>query len=114
MMNNVIIASLAKGQLIPVLVFFAFITMIVKMPSQDVSSLMFSIFSGLETGKLVGYAGALGLTGGWYYHARWQRRAFEAEMRRITEERDAAQARVLPSVVESSRLEGPKKRRKES
>ncbi len=113
MMNNVILASLSKGQLIPVLVFFAFILMVFKMPSADVSKLSFAILSDLETGWLLGYVLTVAVTSGWYFHARWQRRGFEAEMRRMAGKRDETQERALPDLVESSLPEGQKKRKKQ-
>ena len=85
MMNNVIIASLSKGQLLPVLLFFAYVLMILKMESSEVSRLMFAILSDLENGSLLGYLLLPAVTAGWYFHARWQRRGFEAEMRRMAD-----------------------------
>jgi sensor histidine kinase YesM len=108
MMNNVIIASLAKGQLLPVLFFFAFILMILKMESPDVSRLMFAILADLETGRLLGYVLAPVVTAAWYLHARWQRRGFEIEMRRMAEKRDEIQEQVLPNLLESSQPERKK------
>ena len=113
MMNNVIIASLGKGQLLPVLLFFAFIMMLLKMPSADVSVLMFAILAGLEKGSLLGYVLAVALVFAWFLHVKWQRRRFEAEMRRMAAKRDELQERALPGLIESSKPVEQRKRKKQ-
>lgn len=113
MMNNVIIASLGKGQLLPVLFFFAYILMVLKMPQADVSILMFGILSGLEKGSLLGYVLAVALFAGWFLHVKWQRRRFEAEMRRMAAKRDEVQERALPGLIESSKPMEQRKRKKQ-
>lgn len=113
MMNNVILAALGKGQVLPVLLFFAFILMVLKMPSADVSVLMFSIISKLENGSLLGYVLAVALAGSWFLHVKWQRRRYEAEMRRMAAKRDEAQEGALPGLLESSRPAEQRKRKKQ-
>jgi hypothetical protein len=110
MMNNVIIASLAKGQLLPVLLFFAFILMILKMDGPDVTRLMFAILTDLENWSFLGYVFVPVITAAWYGHARWQRRGFELEMRRMADKRDEIQEKVLPNLLESSQPERKKKK----
>ena len=113
MMNNVIIASLGRGQLLPALLFFAYILMVLKMPSADVSVLMFGILSGLEKGSLLGYVLAVALVFGWFLHVKWQRRRFEADMRRMAGTRDEVQERALPGLIESSKPAEQRKRKKQ-
>jgi hypothetical protein len=103
MMNNVIATSLVKGQLIPILMFFLLLTMILKMPSADVTKVLAVAWGGLKSGYLVGYALALGLVAGWQWHVRWQRKGYEARLREIAKARDEAQAHVLPGLLESSK-----------
>ena len=109
MLNNVLIASLAKGQFLTALLFLTFIFMVWRMPSEDVSRLVFTIVTDLENGTLLGYVLATIATGGWYLHAKRQRRLYEAEMARLAEQRDALQARALPDLLESS--EGKRSKR---
>jgi len=111
MMNNVILASLSRGQLLPTLGFFAYILMVAKMPAADVTILMFSILTGLEKGWLLGYVLTIVVTSGWFFHTRLQRRGFEAEMRRMAEIRDKTQEKALPGLVESSQPSKQKKRK---
>lgn len=102
MMNNVIATSLVKGQLIPILMFFLLLTMILKMPSGDVTKILALGWHGLKSGYLVGYALSLALVAGWQWHVRWQRRNYEARLREMAKARDEAQARALPGLLESS------------
>jgi hypothetical protein len=102
MMNNVIITSLSKGQLLPILLFFVFIVMIAKMPMVDVSKLMFTFISGLETIWLLGYVLFIITIAAWQWHARWQRRKYEQRLRDMAVARDNAQEHALPGLLESS------------
>jgi hypothetical protein len=109
MLNNVLIASLAKGQFLTALLFVTFIFMVSRMPSEDVSRLVFTILADLENGKLLGYVLAIVSTGGWYLHTKRQRRLYEAEMARLAQQRDALQDRAMPDLLESS--EGKRSKR---
>jgi len=106
MINNVLLASLVKGQFLTSLLFLTFIVMVLKMPSDDVSRLMFNILSDLENGKLLGYVLALIMGGGWFVTIRWQRRTITHEMKRIAETRDKSQEHHLGGLLESSEREG--------
>jgi hypothetical protein len=102
MMNNVIITALSRGQLLPILLFFAFVTMIVKMPPSDVTGVMLRFLSGLETGRLLGYLLFIVAIASWQWHARWQRRNYEQRLRDMATARDDAQEHALPGLLESS------------
>lgn len=112
MLNNVLIASLAKGQFLTALLFIAFIFMVWRMPPEDVSRLVFTVIADLENGTLLGYLLATITTGGWYLHTKRQRRLYEAEMARLAEQRDALQARALPDLLESSDTKRSKRPRR--
>lgn len=112
MLNNVLIASLAKGQFLTALLFLTFIFMVWKMPSEDVSRLVFTIIADLESGKLLGYLLAIIFAGGWYFHAKRQRQIFEPEMARLAEKRDELQERAMPGMLESSTTKKQKKEKK--
>ena len=64
----------------------------------------------LETGRFLGYVLTPVVTAAWYLHARWQRRGFEYEMRRMAEKRDEMQEKALPDLLESSQPERKKKK----
>ncbi|HEV7398280.1 MAG TPA: hypothetical protein VGN86_17340 [Pyrinomonadaceae bacterium] len=113
MMNNVIITSLAKGQLLPILLFFAFITLVLKTPSQVAGQLLMAILSGLVTGKLLGYFLFIIMVGGWQWHLRWQRKGYEQRLRDMASARDLAQEHALPGLLESSNKPTKQKGRKD-
>jgi hypothetical protein len=52
------------------------------MPPEDVSELVFRVVDGLERGALFGYLLAVVAIGGWYVHARYQRRLISVELSR--------------------------------
>jgi hypothetical protein len=113
MMNNVILAALAKGQLLPILLFFVIIIMVLKMPFADVSRLAFSVLADLEKGWLLGYVLTPVAVLGWQWQVRWQRRKYEGRLREMAKARDDAQEHALPGLLESStpsKQKGKKKR----
>lgn len=112
MMNNVIITSLVRGQLLPVLLFFLILTMILKMPSADVTKVMTVIWHGLKSGYLGGYALSLALVGGWQWHVKWQRKNYETRLREMAKARDDAQGHALPGLLESSNKPAKQKGKK--
>lgn len=57
-------------------------SLIWRMPPEDVSELVFRIVDGLERGVLLGYGLALIAVGGWFVHARYQRRVISMELSR--------------------------------
>ncbi|MEO7509326.1 MAG: hypothetical protein ABIZ95_18920 [Pyrinomonadaceae bacterium] len=103
MMQNVIIASLSKGQLLPVLLFFLLLVLILRMPAQDVKGFFDSVITGLVNMSLGGYVMFLGSLGGWFIHSRFQRRFYESELKRLAPERDSRQSPQLPGLIESSK-----------
>jgi hypothetical protein len=112
MMNNVIIQALVRGQLIPVLLFFLALTMIIKMPSADVTKVMGVVWHGLRSGYLGGYAFSVALVAVWQWHVRWQRRNYENRLREIAKARDDAQDHALPGLLESSNKPAKQKGKK--
>lgn len=103
MMNNVLVTALSKGQFPVACLFFVFLVMILKMPGADVTRLALAILEEVVNYRLAGYAVSIILAGGWFTHTRWQRRTFERELRRVTEERNQLQeGSGLGQLIESS------------
>lgn len=102
MLRDVLIASMSKGQFPLALLALIFVVMILKMPQADVSKLVFEIFQLLKQGYYVGYALSALTIGGWFMHARWQRRVIDSEMARIAQERDRYQKAQMKAAIESS------------
>ena len=105
MLRDVLVASIEKGQFPVALSGFLLIVMFWRMPSEDVTKLLFHVFDLLERGQLLGYVLAMCVALGWFSHARFQRSAIADEMQRISEQRTSLQAQVLGHRVRSS--EGP-------
>lgn len=93
---------MAKGQFPLALVAMVFVVMILKMPPQDVSRLMFQLEADISNGKLTGFLLSFLLGGGWFVHARWQRRTITSEVSRIGEEKSKLQGHHLDVKIESS------------
>lgn len=104
-----LIASINKGQLLIALTGIIFLTIVLKLPPEDASRLLFHIVGLLERGSIVGYALLGPALVGWFLHAKWQRRQFAIENERITEERDYYQQKAIQAPVESSAKGKPKK-----
>ena len=93
---------MSKGQFPFAVVALIFIVMILKMPPQDVSKLVFQIENDIASGKLVGFLLSFLLGGGWFVHARWQRRNISGEVDRIGVEKSKLQSEHLDINIESS------------
>ncbi len=102
MARDVLVSSMNKGHFPLALLGVIFMIMVIKMPSADVSKLVFRVFDGLEEGRLVGYLASVMLLFGWAYHSRWQRRIINDEMKRISRERTEYQERALKEGLSSS------------
>jgi hypothetical protein len=102
MLRDVLVASMNKGQLPPVLLTLIILSLIWRMPSTDVGKLVFALVDGVKSGWLVGYIAAGASILGWYFHARYQRHLITGEMRRIANERSALQSQTLGKKLRSS------------
>jgi len=102
MMRDVLIASLSKGQFVIAVIFFTWIIMILKMPSKDVSRLVFEIINGLKTGNLIPTFLIPVILLSWFFHSRWQRKIIRTEMERVSETRSEVQKRILGDSLTSS------------
>lgn len=94
-LRDVLIASINKGQFPFAMLGVVLLALIVKMPSEDVSELVFRLVDGAERDSLLGYLLSLFVLAGWYVHARYQRRVIAREIGRIAAERNMLQSRNL-------------------
>jgi hypothetical protein len=94
-LRDVLIASINKGQFPFAILGLLLLTLIVKMPPEDVSKLVFRLVDGVERGSLLGYLLSLLFLVGWYVHARYQRRVITAEIERMAAERNTLQSKNL-------------------
>jgi hypothetical protein len=94
MLRDVFVASINRGQFLLAVVGGLAALVIVKMPGEDVSRLVFRLVESIESGKILGYVLAMVLAIGWFWHARWQRRMITEEMHRIGQQRTEAQSKA--------------------
>jgi hypothetical protein len=101
-LRDVLIASMNKGQFPAALLAMVVLSVIWRMPPVDVSKLMFRLLDVAEEERLVGYAVSVVSLFGWFFHARYQRKLINQEMKRISNERNQLQTRELGKKVKSS------------
>lgn len=102
MARDVLVASMNKGQFPLAMVGIIFMVMVLKMPSEDVSKLVFRIFDGISDGSVVGYVMSAALLMGWVLHSKWQRRIVAAEIERMGREKSQLQEKLLDKSLTSS------------
>ncbi len=103
MLRDVLIASMAKGQL-PLAIFgLVCVIIVLRMPSADVSRLAFNVLDKLEARYYLGYGLWLLTIGAWFYHTRWQRKTITGEVNRIGEEKTKLQEKLAGKGLESSK-----------
>ncbi len=79
------------------------ITVVVKMPRDDVTKLVREILSKLADWSLAGWLIASLTIIVWAWHARSQRRWWTSEMQRVSDERNKYQERALRGKLGSSK-----------
>ena len=102
--RDVLMASMKTGQFPLALGGLIFIIIVIRMPSADVSKLMFDILSKVEPGgSLFGIPLSGGCLTGWFIHVRWQRKKFAGELERMAKVRNQVQeAKLGEKLIESS------------
>ena len=102
MIEKVLVSSMSKGQA-PLFVVSGLVALMLwKMPGPDVSKLVFRLVEAFEHGYFVGYALFVLSVGGWFLHAKSQRRTIFKEMQRIAAERNRLQDQQTVRQIESS------------
>jgi len=100
--RDMVIAAINRGQL-PIFGFFVLLlALIVKMPNEGVSKLVFEILGSLHHGELVGYILCIIIIFFWYAHVRIMRKSFSAEFKRIGQEKSSLQSKLANVPFESS------------
>ena len=103
MLRDVLVASINKGQFPIAILGMIILTMIARMPEQEVAKLVFVILERLTSGSLLGYILWLVTITGWAFHARYQRKIISDEMERLSQERTSLQKQQLGNSIKSSR-----------
>lgn len=95
--------AMNKGVLLPATLSILLILTVLKMPSDDVSKLVFSLLESFKDWSITGWVLAVFLAFGWVFHAKWQRSGFTRELSRIGNEKSKLQERLLGADVKSSK-----------
>lgn len=102
MLRDVLVASINKGQFPWAILAMIVISIIWKMPPQDVSEFAFRVLDSLERRVILGYAIACVLAVGWFLHSRYQRRIITGELNRVSTQRNQLQEQTLGNRIRSS------------
>ena len=89
--NNVLMKLISTGQL-PLVVLLLFLGFVVyRTPLENIPQVWVVLGQMLDRRSGLGYALGLVSSAGWAIHTRYQRRKFEKELERVSEERNHAQ-----------------------
>lgn len=102
MLQSVLLASIERGQFVIAVLGIVAVVMLLKMPSSDVGQLAFKLLEVVQQRAVLGYVLAALMLVGWVFHVRHLRRQLEMELRRVSTERNAAQAKCLGKRIRSS------------
>ncbi|MFJ2992719.1 hypothetical protein [Pandoraea sp. NPDC087047] len=100
--RDMVTASINRGQLPLFGFFFIIVVLVLKMPAEDVSRLVFELLACLKQGELIAYivSGLLAL--GWFWHAKVMRKISSDEFDRIGNEKSRLQSQVTGVPYKSS------------
>ena len=102
--RDVLLASLARGQFLVALAALVVITVILKMPSEDVSKLAIKFLDLLGDTYIWGYCSSVILGISWILHSRYQRKFYCKEIDRVVKEKGELQGMLIGNQkVESSK-----------
>lgn len=97
-----VVAAINRGQLPIFGAFLVVLVLIIKMPSEDVSKLVFDILRSLRHGEFIAYILLACTGGGWFVHARIMRKLFSDEVERIGREKSRLQSNLAGMKFKSS------------
>jgi len=101
--RDIFVAMINKGQFLVALPALIIALIVYKMPGKDVADMASQITGDLYSGYLAGWVLAFVAIMGWYFHARYQRRMANREIKRICNERNRLQSEKVGSKLPSSK-----------
>lgn len=104
MIQNVLIASLNKGQFLGAFVGLIFLIMIIKLTPEDTNKLLLEIFEMFGNKYYIGWALGAISSFGWYISTKRLRRIHQKEIDRISQEKKTLQEKVTDKKLTSSKL----------
>ncbi len=100
--KDIVLRLIATGQL-PVGIFGGVVLLMVwKTPSDQIGKVWDVLYLFIRARAGLGYFLGFVLAGAWFVHARFQRRNFEAEVRRLSKIRNKEQQKFFKGALESS------------
>lgn len=102
MLQNVLIAALNKGQLLPMAFTLVVVILIIKYPNDQIPALFDKILNVSITNGVFGWLFASGSTFGGFMLIRWQRRIHTKEIQRISKEKKTLQEKLAKKQLPSS------------
>lgn len=103
MMQNVLIASLNKGQFIIGLIGFIFLIMVLKLTPEDTKELLIKIINLFGDIYYVGWIIAIFSTFGWYFGTKRIRKIHASEMERVSNEKKQLQQKLTNKRLNTSK-----------
>jgi len=103
MIQNISIASLNKGQFPIAMVTILLLILIIKLPPEDASKLLFDILELLKSMHILGWILSLISLVAWYLNTKHIRKIHVIEVNRIAEEKKELQQQLLGKKLSSSK-----------
>jgi hypothetical protein len=103
--RDISLAAINKGQFPVLLMGSCMVILLCRLPSSDLSKFAHELLEEFRYHEGLGWIGTVLLSTGWWMHARFQRKTFEKEMRRIAAEKKGMQEKGLDKRLGSSDYE---------
>jgi hypothetical protein len=101
--NNSLLKLISTGQLPIVLLLMLFGYLVYRTPAENIPQVWVVLAEMLDRRSGLGYGLGLVSSAGWAMHTRYQRKLFEKELERVSDERNAAQQRHFNKKLDSSK-----------
>jgi drug/metabolite transporter (DMT)-like permease len=101
--NNVLMKLVSTGQLPAVILLVILGFLVYRTPAENTAQVWVVLGQMLDKRSGLGYALGLASTAGWAIHTRYQRKRFEKELERVSEERNQAQQANIKKRLDSSK-----------
>lgn len=101
--NNVLMKLISTGQLPLVLLLALLAFLVYRTPVEGIAQIWAALEQLLDRRSGLGYALSLAGYAGWVFHSKHQRRKFEKELERVSEERNQAQQAHFRKKLDSSK-----------
>jgi hypothetical protein len=101
--NNVLMKLISSGQLPLVVLLILLGFLVYRTPAGNIAQVWVVLGQMLDRRSGLGYTLGLASSAGWAIHTKYQRRRFERELERVSDERNAAQQEHFKKKLDSSK-----------